>query len=363
MKLSASDRNSQISRTLEELLKTGSRTKARIPKILEGEVESLFHTHIWGHREITLTILMAMLIDKSYRASRDLYACNPRSIYEKPIRSFLRKHDIPHKKSGPLNVAKNIRRINADWAANKRGDEIAMNVVRIVKVLEKMSSREQEAFATAYIVRYAEEAKRVKKMSYAPVLNGDAITLAELCRDLIANVPDGGATPQLIAGLLIEASNTDRKATSLVKGHRDSVSTTNTTSKKAGDIVEERGGGYIVYEITVKKFDEDRLRESYEAIKADPRMNTVKEVIVICRPEDVHPEATRIADHFADAVFVFEDVAYLFVNIFTWMASQLVGITPTARAGFHKELSQYVNNINTSEKVKTYFKKWHEQAT
>src|SRR3989338_409217 len=121
-----------------------------------------------------------------------------------------------------------------------------MNVVKIVNAIEKMTQEELKEFTSSYIVRYAKEAGRVKRMSYKPEANGDPIYLANLCQSLIVDVPDGGATPQMIVGLLIEAINKDKGNTSTVSGHLDIVSTTNTTSKKPGDIIETLSSGNFV---------------------------------------------------------------------------------------------------------------------
>ena len=361
MTSNAGERNEKIHKLLVQLLREGKKNRAVISDTLKDEVESLFTTHIWGHREIVLTIIMGMLFDHRYHASKDLYACNPRSIYEKPIRTFFREHGIPHKKSGPLNVAKNSKRISNEWANNKRGDDIAKNVVRIVKTLETMDRNELEYFASAYIVRYAKEAGRVKRLSYTPTASEDPIQLSNLAETLIVNVPDGGATPQIIVGLLIETANKNRGNAVTVSGHLDSVSTTNTTSKKSGDIIEQLPSGNLVYEITVKKFDADRLRESYEAIKANPNTANVQQVFVISRPQDVHPEAASLGSSIILGLLVHEDVVYYFVNLFEWIRSTLLFMTPKGRAVFHNALIDHINETNTSEKVKLYFKNYYEK--
>jgi len=55
-----------------------------------------------------------------------------------------------------------------------------------------------------------------------------------------------------------------------VTGYKDRASTTSTTSKKPGDLNEETREGLIlkVYEVTVKPFDQQRIIESFEALKA-----------------------------------------------------------------------------------------------
>ena len=94
--MSASERNDEIYRILSSLL-NDKKVPAQIsPPFDIKEVESLFRNSIWGHREIILTIILAKLIDPKFKASENFYACNPRSIYEQPIRN-LREHGIPQK--------------------------------------------------------------------------------------------------------------------------------------------------------------------------------------------------------------------------------------------------------------------------
>lgn len=82
-----------------------------------SSLDKLFDTTVWGFREILLVVVVAMNLDASYRASSALYSCNPRSLYEGPIKNFLRKNGIPHRKSGPLNIAKATPGLNESWAA------------------------------------------------------------------------------------------------------------------------------------------------------------------------------------------------------------------------------------------------------
>lgn len=351
-------RNAGVYRMLVNFLKDRKSVKRFSTPFDQKEVESLFQTSIWGHREIILTIILARLIDPKFKASENFYACNPRSLFEQPIRKALREYKIPHRKSGPLNVAKNSKKINRDWATDKHGGEIAMNVVRIVKKIEAVSAGALKEFASAYVARYKQEAKRIKEMEVNLPPQENPIHISKLCIDLVDSVPDGGATPQIIVGLLMEAMNKDRKNSVIVFGHRDSVSTTNTTSKKPGDIIEKiNDTSELIYEITTKKFSDDRLIESHEAVM-DYDSN-LKDVFVICRPEDVPETLSNRKNSYIMATTQYRELAYYFINLYDYVQSAILFLTPDGRKFFYEELITYVNNTNTSEKVKKYFKQWH----
>ena len=295
MSLSAEARNAKIHVLLAGFIKEakGMKSIEYSTPFTKEEVEKLFISPIWGHREITLTILLARLLDPKFKASEDFYHCNPRAVYEGPIRSLLVKNGIPHKKSGPLNVAKNSQKIDEVWAHNKRGDGMALVVANLVNKIESVPPAKLQAFALAYVQRYLLEAKKVAKLRFKISPTEDPIFLYKLCSDLITNVPDGGAIPQMIVGMLLEDFHGGHGSKTEVSGHLDSVSTTNTTSKKAGDVMEKfEDSSQRIYEITVKAFTADRMMESYEAIKAFDKENKITEVFVICRKGDI-PEDTQ----------------------------------------------------------------------
>lgn len=359
-KLTATQRNEKIYSLLAGFLANPQDNPKYNPPFDIEEIESLFKTSIWGHREIILTIVMARLINPRFKASKDFYACNPRSIFEKPIRKALREFGIPHRKSGPLNVAKNIKRINKDWATDKNGGDVALNVVNIVGYIEKASKSELNVFALAYILRYKQEAKRIKDMELDLPPQENPLFISKLCADLIDKVPDGGATAQLIVGLLMEANNADRKSKITVSGHTDSVSTTNTTSKKPGDIIELiDNDSELVYEVTTKEFSDDRLIESYESVMS--YNSSFKDVFVICRPEDVPESLESNRAAYILATTQYKEISYYFVSIYDYIQSTILYITPSARSSFYHELVTYINMTNTAEKVKAYFKLWHAE--
>ncbi len=362
MKMSAEQRNQKISGILSALISNAKKKKEIVyPKpFTKEEVETLFMSHIWGHREITLTIILARMIDPEFQASENFYECNPRSIYEKPIRELLRKNNIPHKKSGPLNVAKNSQKINETWAHNKRGDGLALVVAELVKKIESVPASTLEAFAFAYVQRYLLEAKRVAKLKAKVAPNKDPLFLTGLCLNLINDVPDGGAIPQYIVGLLMNHFHSGNRSQINVTGYLDSVSATNTTSKKAGDVSEEfEDQNERIYEVTVKSFSADRMMESYESIKDYDKQGKISEVFVICRLKDV-PEDSRFTNHqgYLLGKSSYQDMNYYYINIDEWVVEKLLFTTAEERSKFFSELVSKINENNTSEKVKVYFREW-----
>lgn len=362
----AASRNQRVYRLLASLInnaKLQKNTLVASAPFRQAHVEALFAESIWGHRELVLTILMARMIDPHYRATVDLYACNPRALFEGPIRQVLHENNIPHRKSGPLNIAKNIKKINEDWAANKDGGKIARCTVAIVNAIEAASSSELQNFALVFAQKYLHEAKRVAHKEVKIERTADALSLHELCSALIINVPDGGATPQIIVGMLLAASIDENQSRTKLSDFMESVFATNTTSKKPGDLTETLpDGSEKVYEVTVKKFTRDRTMDSHEAVRIYDEEGRITEVTVICRDEDA-PEDVRgqLESSYVIGVLRHESLTYIFVEIFEWIFSRLQALSPNTRKKFHADLAAYVNLPNTSEKVKDFFRLWHEQ--
>ena len=178
--------------------------------------------------------------------------------------------------------------------------------------------------------------------------------LFDICKRLIVEAPDRGNTPQKISFLLLSTFHESLQDDVNVTGD-DRASTTSTTSKKPGDINEELSDGsiYKVYEITVKPFDSARIDDSLKCLHAYAEIGEpVHEVIVICRPEDCPREMEKINSSLSLGYYDREDVRYIFWNIFEWLRFMLERINGEARKKFHSLLNAYVNDINTSEKVK-----------
>lgn len=360
MKETTLSRDAKIYKLLSDYLAKADNSPSFNEPFDASEVETLFTTTIWGHREIILTVLLTRLVYPDFKASENLYKYHPRPVYEKPIRTALREHGIPHKKSAVLNVAKNITRLDMDWATAKNQEGVAVSVVKIVQKIEAVSSEDLKQFAAAYISRYNQEATRIKDLAVKLDPQENPIFIGQLCVDLINDVPDGGATAQFIVGSLMEMSNTARKSDVNVSGHLDSVSATNTTSGKPGDVIELLGSGKeLVYEITTKAFNDDRLIESHEAVTVYDK--EIADVFVICTAADVPEALETTPTAYLMASTQYQQLSYYFVNIFQYIQSSLLFVPTESRRSFYSELVNYVNDTNRAEKVKVYFSDWHKR--
>lgn len=327
-------------------------------------MEKLFQTPVWGFREILLVVISGMKIDPSFRASTGLYDCSPRAIYEGPIKDFLIEKGIPHRKSGPLNVAKATVGLDMNWAAQRRPYYAAEAVVGIVKFLESGSNTEDaiEDVGVSLLRRLIAQAHNIAELAVDIDPDKDPGHLYILCRDLITKAPDAGNTPQKIAALLLKCYHDFFHMGVKVTGGDDRASVTSTTSKKPGDINEEYDGKiYKVYEITVKPFDLARIRDSFDCISIYNENNKsgIHEVTVICRREDCPADMEKSGLHTYLGRYDYRDIAYYFWDIYEWIAFILQNMTPEGRKSFYLLLNNYINEPNTAEKVKQLWKELH----
>ncbi len=341
---------------------------------IEEDLKKIFSTSAWGFREITLVIVIARLLDANYKASEDLYACKPRGLYEGPIRTELLQREIPHKLSGPLNVAKGTEKINIQWAAGREPRDVAMAVVRLVEKIDEMPQEELEQFAIRLHALFLNEQKASSLLKVEVRPEADPDFLYKLCKHLIDNVADAGNTPQRIVGYLLQAYHEALNTGVIVSGHEDSANTTNRTSKKVGDITEEGFDKlastdgkttYTIYEVTVKEFGERRVIEAYSSIRAfdEEHKTHTEEVIILCRKHDIHPDILVTTD--ASSYFgklEYQDLIFYYQDIYEWIITQLLRMPPLARINFYKLLDIYIQYPNTAQKVRAYWKQLHEET-
>jgi len=364
--MTVSQRNTQITSIMADFFSQASKDNYKIDQTNAETLEPLFQTDAWGFREILLVIAIARLIDNKFQASKALYEYNPRSLYEGPIRSALLSTHIPHRKSGPLNIAKAAVAINKQWAAQRRPSNIALHLVMVVERIEKMSVDQLKKFTLDLHARFLQEASRIADLSVETEPEADPNYLFSLCEKLIKEVPDAGNTPQRITGLLLEEYHLGFDSGIKILGHEDRASVTSTTSKKPGDIMEQLADDTIAtcYEITVKPFNKARLIESYDTVNQynNEHGSEISEVIVICRKQDAHPEITPgTVNSFYLGKVEYQNMTYHFIDIFEWIISQLLRMTPISRLNFFEKLKQYINDPNTAEKVKVFFMQWHRE--
>lgn len=106
------ERNVRITEMMEDFFEKASNNEYIVEESFEEDLESLFSTHVWGFREVILTVVIGRLLNPQFSASTSFYDCRPRAIYEGPIRNTLLRYNIPNRKSGPLNVAKATEGLN-----------------------------------------------------------------------------------------------------------------------------------------------------------------------------------------------------------------------------------------------------------
>lgn len=360
------ERNYTVRNILNSLYERASNECIRVDESpYKASLDNLFGTTAWGFREILLVVIVGMSLDANYRASSGLYDCNPRAIYEGPIKEFLIDNNIPHRKSGPLNVAKATEGLNAAWAAQRRPREVAENVVQIVNVLEHdRESGIVNNIGVSLLKRLIAETRRVEELSVAIEPSSNPEWLFHLSHELISKTPDAGNTPQKIASLLLLNHHLAMHTRVKVTGGEDRASVTSTTSKKPGDVNEESsetGEIFKVYEITVKPFDLARIRDSYDCVKIynDSNGTDLKEIIVICRPEDCPNGMKESGLRFYLGSYEYQDVIYYYWDIYEWVSYMLQRMTPMAREGYYHLLNAYIADINTAENVKSLWRELH----
>lgn len=368
--MSATDeRNQRVRQLLDSLYEKAKNVGAEIDESAYREsIDKLFDTTAWGFREILLVVVIGMQLDRAFRASTGLYDCNPRAIYEGPIKEFLIEKEIPHRKSGPLNVAKATVGLDMTWAAQRRPSDVAAEVVNIVNYMEEQpTSRDDRvsAVGTSLFRRLIAYSNHLEALSVNLEPSADPDFLYHLCYELITKAPDAGNTPQKIAAFLLKNYHLSMNTGIVVTGEEDRASVTSTTSKKPGDVNEESESGiiYKVYEVTVKHFDLARIRDSYDCVRIynESGSTDIHEIIVICRLEDC-PEGMKLSGlHGYLGSYEYQNIIYYYWDIYEWISSTLQRMTESARTGFYNALNAYINDINTAENVKVLWSNLHKR--
>ncbi|OAK13800.1 hypothetical protein [Bacillus wiedmannii] len=350
------ERYTEVTKLLQEFIEKVQAKDYSLKPAFSNDLSTLFSTTAWGFREITLVVIVARLFDQNFKASEALYDCNPRPLFEGPIRDVFIKYNIPTRKSGPLNVAKAAKGINEEWAEQRRPKEAAKSVVNLVQWIEASSKEEVENLGVCLMGKFLSEAERVESLNIEVDPKSDPTFISMACGRLINETPDAGNTPQRIFGLLLHNYHEDLDTGIIVTGYEDRASTTSLTSKKPGDVNEETSSGEIlrIYEVTVKRFDMQRIKESYDTVKAYKEENDtpINEILVVCRKSDIPVEMEPTNLNGVLGKYTHQDVDYYFIDIFEWLMLQLLRMTSNARISFYEALDEYISNPNTAENVK-----------
>lgn len=364
--MTVSERNNKVKQILQSFYDNAVDKDCVIDESsYKSDLDGLFNTAVWGFREIVLVVLVAMKLNPSYKASKELYECNPRALFEGPIKEFLIDNRIPHRKSGPLNVAKATQGLNDNWAAQRRPKDVADHVVKIIELLESSKRVLVDYIGVSLLRRLIAESVYLEEFNVERDPSSDPEVLYYLCDELIHKAPDAGNTPQKISALLLKNYHFGLHTGVVVTGGDDRASVTSTTSKKPGDVNEENPEGVIlkVYEITVKPFDIARIRDSYDCLKIyeENSGKSISEVIVICRPEDCPTEMKKSNLHLCMGSYSYSEVTYYYWNISEWVAETLQRMTAESRELFYLELNNYISDFNTAETVKKLWQSLNEE--
>ena len=359
------ERNDRVTEILNTFFEQAVNEEWELDEALYSEhLDNLFTTTAWGFREILLVVIVGMKLDAEFRASTYFYDCNPRAIYETPIKKFLIEKNLPHRKSGPLNVAKATEGLNDAWAAQRRPKAVAESVVQIIGLLERNDADFINSVGVSLLRRFLAETRRVETFNIEIDASSDPEWLFHLSSELIDKAPDAGNTPQKIAALLLWTHHLHMHTGIRVTGGDDRASVTSTTSKKPGDVNEESsetGEIFKVYEITVKPFDLARIRDSYDCIKTYNEANgtNIDEIIVICRLADCPEGMNGSKMNSCLGYYRYGDIVYYYWDIYEWIYFMLHRMVREARCDYYRLLNAYIADINTAEMVKQLWQKLH----
>ena len=356
-------RNKKIAEHLAnmyELAITQEKYETPCEQELVGTVGAKEHSF----REILLCIIVQMMIDPKLKATEQYKDFNARGIYDKgPVKQFLLDKGIPFTKSGPLNVSKAETGISRAWAEERRSSESALQLVSIVEYLEKHNTFEEiQAIGVSLIKKLLKEAVRVQSLSVKIPPSTDPDKIMNACIHMIDYAPDAGNTPQQIVAQLMKCYHCSIQSDICIVGGEDRASVTSTTSKKPGDITEERYNQILkVYEITIKTFDLGRIVDSYDCIQKFQSVSKqqIREVIVICRTQDCPAEMKESGMKLYMGSIDYQNVKYYFWNIYEWISCMLQKMSDDGKELFTVMFNCYVNDQNTSEDVKLEWRKIH----
>lgn len=309
-----------------------------------------------GFRGVVLTAIIGKLLDPTYMPLEDFYTCNPRSIFEQGIYYALQEAAVPCGKSDPLNVAKNIQKLNYDWASGRRPETAARAAVDYLGLLEKAweNDERRHQLLRLFFGKLKEFSESVKSLNVPLTGLEDELALETTNKlaNFVLECPEGGAIPQFIVGniIILLRSNNDRYST--IGGVDESVFGTNTTSKKPADVWEvlsDENYGEL-YEITVKKIDQKRLDDCVDSIQALGISN--RRITFICNlPNDI-ASLTHVEN-----VIRHRGVGFQFIDIKFFIINAFCLLDDGAQAEMMQKTQAFVFDTNRSIQTKEYWAK------
>ena len=317
-------------------------------------LERLIPVNAKGFRGVVITGLVGMMLDGSYRPTEDFYRCNPRPIFEQGIYYALVEARIPCGKSDPLNVAKNIQKLDYDWARGRRPEPAARAAVDYLRIIEQAWTDQprRELVIRAFFERLLEYRDFVNRSlpAIAEKIGQVPIVVANSLAAFAIDCPEGGTMPQFIVGNLIRRLREGDPRYLLVGGVDESVFGTNTTSKKPADVWEVLADGTLgeLYEITVKKIDFKRLDDCVDAMIQTGIAS--RPITFVCNiPDDI--QTLGISENH----FIYQGVGFQFLDITSFIRDIFCIIGAEGQMAIVELLQEFVSETTRQMKTKAYW--------
>lgn len=308
-------------------------------EVLKTTLNKLIFIKQKGFRGIVATAFAGKHINPNYDPLNDFYSCNPRSIFEQGI-FYAFEGRVPCGKSDPLNVAKNAKVLDDEWANGRRPQTASQAAVDYLRFAEIAPEIEKEKVINYFFFKLSEYARSIKSIQITmpkqeSLANQD---LANKLLNFILKYPESGTTPQLIVSKLLK--QVYRGSNIKVEGGDESVFGTNTTSKKPGDIwLEESEDPFNLFEVTVKKVDFKRLDDCIDSLHAVSMLD--KQVTFICRvPEDV--TTLNLSDN---SYIEYKGKVFNFVDIKNFIPSLIALLSAEDLAKMLSEIQDFVEML------------------
>lgn len=321
-------------------------------------LQNVVHTKIIakGFRGIVLTAIVGKHLNSSYDFLNRFYDCSPRAIFENGIFLALRDLKIPCGKSDPLNVAKNTNVLNMDWAEGKRPQRAAEAVVNYLHLLDKhFSQKDNYNFLVNFFMFRLKELADIYVSSVVTVVTTDTESQQELAIRLwsfVSQAVEGGTIPQFFIGTLLEAIYLYDPNTT-VSGTNESVSGTNTTSQKPGDLVITKNGVISnIFEVTLKVVDTKRLSDSYDVLAEQGYLDTP--ITFLCRiPQDTASLSEITYSPKMVSGFIKEQAhLFNFVDIESFICSQIAVLNKAQITYLLANLTEFISEYDRPLKTR-----------
>lgn len=334
---------------LDDVFQTGGKTTPRL-----------------GFREVLLLCCAVMMVDPDYRASQDYHACKPRSLAEGPLRDFLNEHGLRHTRSGPINVAKSIKRLDEnEWGKTRKPPRAGIGVARLLQLVENDASGEGKTELAVEILRRMIRERDAEQAAFVPLTPTPVTTtpvfLSNLCSRIAAEAADDSGATRDVVGLLLSAMYSDDKLTTVAGPYGGVFADSAIPRAKFGDfdIMGPDRKVKAVLEITTKSFGQRRLEESAHHIlsmneKTQDEALKVRNVNVVCTPDNC-PAEWRDQD-IAGSVIIgsttLMGLTYTFLDIQLFISSIISLMSPAQRTLLLGDIGQYANGSSAPPKVK-----------